>query len=183
MSRKLIWDHCLPCKVSIFMWKMLNKYLSFPKALHKFGFQLPSKCFFCSSEETSDHVLSDCRFAATIWGFFSHALKLPGFSSNGILMQLQHWWSNTSLSSARGLFLIILPSIICLEIWKVQNHLFYNGSNTCHMQVCRHIQLSVLSISQVFPFVQATSEDLTLVNLGLVSRLSIPKPKVPISIL
>ena len=116
MSRKLIWDRRLPCKVSIFMWKLFNEYLPFPETLRKTGFQLPSKCFFCPSKETRNHVLSDCRFASAIWGFYSHALNLPGFSSNGILMRLQHWWSNASLNSVKGLLLIILSSVICREI-------------------------------------------------------------------
>ena len=175
-SRRLIWDRRLPCKVTTFMWQLLNDYLPFPEALCKLGFHIPSKCLFCPSEETKDHVLSDCPFASAIWRFFSQAFQLPGFSSMGVQMRLQHWWSNASFTSARGLMLMILPSIICWEIWKVRNHLFHQGGTACHVHVCRQIQLSVLSISQAFPFVQATSEDSSLVTLGLVSRLSQSKP-------
>lgn len=44
-SRKLIWDKRLPCKILIFMWKMLNEFLPFPDILNLLGFQLPPKWF------------------------------------------------------------------------------------------------------------------------------------------
>ena len=130
-----------------------------------------------------DHVIADCWFASAIWGFFAHALGLSRFSSKGILMRLQYWWSSASFNSAKGSVLILLPSLICWEVWKVRCRMFHNGGNACPSQVCRQIQLNALSISHVFPFEQATLEDLRLMSLGLVSRLSRSKPKVPVSIL
>ncbi|XP_027109354.1 uncharacterized protein [Coffea arabica] len=37
-SRKCVWSCRIPCKIAIFMWKLLKHYLPFPKALHRFGF-------------------------------------------------------------------------------------------------------------------------------------------------
>ena len=37
-SRKCVWSCRIPCKIAIFMWKLLKHYLPFPKALHGFGF-------------------------------------------------------------------------------------------------------------------------------------------------
>ena len=158
-SRKLIWDHRVPCKISIFMWKMLNKYLPFPEVLNKFGFQLPLKSQFCQIEETQNCSLSDCPFAMTVWDLYSRVLQLRVSSSSSMLYRLQHWWYYRSFHSARGELLTVLPSIISWELWKARNHSFYEGGYINSMQVCRNVQMSILSISQAIPFVQVTRED------------------------
>nr|XP_027088624.1 uncharacterized protein LOC113709975 [Coffea arabica] len=69
-SRKCVWNASAPCKIAVFMWKLLNRYLPFPDALQRFGLQLPSKCSFCLNGESQDHVFSECVLASQVWSFF-----------------------------------------------------------------------------------------------------------------
>ena len=56
VSRKMIWSLCMPSKVSVFMWRLLNSALPFSDVLVSQGFNLPSKCPFCELS----HYFSYC---------------------------------------------------------------------------------------------------------------------------
>lgn len=51
---------------------------------------------------------------------------------------------------------IILPSITCWELWKSRNLFINEGIHINPMKVCWIVQMSILSISQAFPFIQMT---------------------------
>ncbi|XP_027167252.1 uncharacterized protein LOC113767379 [Coffea eugenioides] len=171
-SRRCIWDCWLPCKISIFMWKLLNNYLPFPEALRRFGFQLPSKCQFCPTRESQDHVLSDCSLATEVWNFFSRVLRIPIQPSNGVVCRLQQWWLYKSQSTARGELCRVLASIISWGLWKARNVAMYEGVRLTPTQVCRNIQALLLSISQSHPFVQMAHNDRELVQSGLLLSMT-----------
>ncbi|CDP11300.1 unnamed protein product [Coffea canephora] len=66
-SRRSVWSGRVPCKIAVFMWKLLNKFLPFPDALQRFGLHLPSKCSFCLNGESQEHIFSGCFLASEVW--------------------------------------------------------------------------------------------------------------------
>ncbi|KAL3529849.1 hypothetical protein ACH5RR_009171 [Cinchona calisaya] len=68
-SRRMIWSHKLPKKVSIFMWKLLNNALPLDDKLQTIRFSLASKYQFCTSEETFEHLFKDCSLVNEVWIF------------------------------------------------------------------------------------------------------------------
>ena len=63
----LIWNSCIPPKVSVFTWEVLWGKVLTTDQLKKRGFQHASKCLLCKEdEETIDHLLLNCP---SVWGF------------------------------------------------------------------------------------------------------------------
>ena len=76
ISIGLIWNSCIPPKVSVFTWEVWwGKVLTMDQ-LKKRGFQLTSRCPLCKEdEETIDHLL---LHYPSIWGFWAIILSVPG---------------------------------------------------------------------------------------------------------
>ncbi|PKU69901.1 hypothetical protein MA16_Dca011920 [Dendrobium catenatum] len=52
-----IWHKSIPATVSIFVWRVLHKFIPMDDNLIKKGFSLTSKCQCCFHTETMHHVL------------------------------------------------------------------------------------------------------------------------------
>ena len=64
----LIWNNCIPPKVSVFTWEVWWSKVLTMDHLKKRGFQLISGCPLCKeNEETIDHLLFYCP---SVWGFW-----------------------------------------------------------------------------------------------------------------
>ncbi|KAL3500289.1 hypothetical protein ACH5RR_039382 [Cinchona calisaya] len=70
ISRKMIWNRRIPLKLSIFIWRMLNKALPMDGQLKRMGIPIDSRCAFCNSEESYQHFFMDCSLAMEVWGHF-----------------------------------------------------------------------------------------------------------------
>ena len=70
----LIWNNCVPPKVSVFTWEVRwGKVLTMDQ-LKKRGFQLASRCPMCKEdEENIDHLLLHCPL---VWGFWAALISL-----------------------------------------------------------------------------------------------------------
>lgn len=178
-TRKCVWGSRVPCKIAVFMWKLLNNYLPFPDALQRLGFQLPTKCQFCLGGESQDHVMSECTLATEVWNFFSKALSVPTMGPTGILGRLQQWWLLQPPGTARGMVCRVLPSLICWGLWKARNMAMYEGAVASPAQVCREVKSLLLNISQVYPFVQVARDDGELAHLGFLLRTELKKFVLP----
>nr|XP_027060692.1 uncharacterized protein LOC113687227 [Coffea arabica] len=154
-SRKCVWSGSAPCKIAVFMWKLLNRYLPFPEALQRFGLHLPSKCPFCLNGESQDHVLSECVLAS------------------------QQWWLCHPPGSARGTICKVLPSLICWGLWKARNMAVFEGVVLTPPQVCWNVQTLLHHLSQIRPFSRVTRDDGELVHSGLFLRLTSLKRVAP----
>ena len=66
--RKYLWKLKIPLKIKVFMWFLHNKVLLTKDNLAKRRWQGCTKCSFCGSEETIEHLFISCPFAKIIWG-------------------------------------------------------------------------------------------------------------------
>ena len=72
----LIWNNCVPPKVSVFIWEVWTGKVLTMYQLEKRGFQLASRCPLCKEdEENIDHLLLHCPL---VWGFWAALISLQG---------------------------------------------------------------------------------------------------------
>ena len=135
-----IWGPSLPLKVSFFMLRLLRRRLPLDEILCMMGFQLPSKCFYCSAaaEETTEHVFFTGRIALEVWGFFNAICGVTPKPQN-LRACLLSWWL-LGASSVGGRFVRArLPSWICRNIWKARNSAVFYGAKIRSQEVCQAI--------------------------------------------
>ncbi|XP_071900997.1 uncharacterized protein [Coffea arabica] len=176
ISRRYIWSSHILLRISIYMWRLLNQAISLADVLEGFGFNMPSKCSFCSSCEIVDHLFSQCPLVDDVWNFFEHLLDILSVHYLDVLTLIQGYWARASTSSATGHLLSILTSIVCWEIWKARNLQFFDGVVLFAFQVCRRILAEVHAISIAIPFTHRMATDTRLFSVGVIPFL---KPRVP----
>ena len=64
---KYLWKLKIPLKIKVFMWFLKNKVVLTKDNLAKRRWQGCTKCSFCGSEETVEHLFIACPFAKIIW--------------------------------------------------------------------------------------------------------------------
>jgi hypothetical protein len=65
---KRIWQLCVPPKVRVFWWRVVNEFLPAKGILHRRHIEPIPNCDVCGSEEESiRHVLLDCTIARRFW--------------------------------------------------------------------------------------------------------------------
>jgi hypothetical protein len=62
-----IWKLKLPPKINVFLWYLYKGVILTKDNLARRHWQGDRKCCFCSSEESIQHLLSDCHFAKFVW--------------------------------------------------------------------------------------------------------------------
>lgn len=65
-THELWWKLPIPSKIRVFMWLVANKRILTKKALTKKGLIGSTKCHFCSSVDTVNHLFVNCRLAKRI---------------------------------------------------------------------------------------------------------------------
>jgi hypothetical protein len=67
ISWKRIWRLCVPPKVRVFWWRVINAFLP-AKGVHKRHIEPVPNCDVCGAEDESiKHVLMDCTVARCFW--------------------------------------------------------------------------------------------------------------------
>ena len=126
ISRKLIWDKQIPLKISIFMWRLLNLTLPFPKILRPFGFYLPSKCPFCESGDSISHGFVGCQVAAWVWKKMERVLGICTLPADDVAIKLQSWWSHSFGHSLKAEIAQIVP-LYMLEAMESKKQGYFQG--------------------------------------------------------
>ncbi|RVW18245.1 hypothetical protein CK203_109317 [Vitis vinifera] len=68
----------------------------------------------------SANHLFEGEFTNRNWTHYYQNMGIP-ISGDGISTKLQSWWTQASPDNAMGIIKLILPCILCWEIWKEQN--------------------------------------------------------------
>src|SRR6266498_358152 len=76
-SRKYLWKLKIPLTIKIFMWFLHKKVLLTKDDLAKRKWMGSTKCCFCDSEETIEHLFLFCPFAKMIWRIVYLTFALP----------------------------------------------------------------------------------------------------------
>ena len=128
VSRRYIWSSRIPLRISIFMWRLLNQAIPLADVLEGLGFNIPSKCPFCSSCEIVDHLFSQCPLPKDVWNFFERLMDISSVRHLDVLTHLQGFWVRVATFSTTGCLLGVLPSIVCWEMWKTRNLYFFEDT-------------------------------------------------------
>ncbi|CAI9111893.1 OLC1v1012229C1 [Oldenlandia corymbosa var. corymbosa] len=124
-----IWDKRLQLKISIFMWRLHNKLLPFADVLMKTGLNIPSVCSLCRNHvESIRHNFFECSYAKHIWRHFG---AIMGFANNEILDfddLSSIWWTRRQSSKLTWKLQILLPSLICWQLWKCRDKAIFEST-------------------------------------------------------
>lgn len=127
---KFIWNSAIPPKISVFMWRALNKALPVDVMIQRKNISLASKCCCCSKPdiETIEHLFIFSETAIQVWNYYSKSLGFyfhPLPFSNAINL----WMSHADWNSQYGSVIAILGNVIPWSLWNMRNQVrFGKGS-------------------------------------------------------
>ncbi|KAL3498318.1 hypothetical protein ACH5RR_041050 [Cinchona calisaya] len=150
-SRAYIWNAQIPLKVSIFLWKLLNRFLPFTDVLVELGFHQPSKCWSCNTFDDLDQTFLYSGVARHIWREFESMLGIPDFATLSIHQKFQVWWLHSTKLGVDQLC-SILPTYICRHLWIAQNTAIHDNIFFSMNTILSRIRYSLIQCSLVRPF-------------------------------
>jgi hypothetical protein len=75
--KKYLWKIKVPLKIRIFIWFLYRKVILTKDNLTKRGWTGCTKCVFCGTQETSDHLFLSCSFARLVWRVVHFTYNIP----------------------------------------------------------------------------------------------------------
>jgi hypothetical protein len=75
--KKYLWKIKVPLKIRIFMWFIYKKVILTKDNLAKRRWTGCSKCVFCGSKETIDHLFISCHFSCLVWRVVHFTFNIP----------------------------------------------------------------------------------------------------------
>ena len=142
-----VWRSGIPLKLSILLWRILNGLLPFDDVLRRMGFQMASKCPFCSSEDSVSHAFYECSLARETWeflgniyGFKSRACDLRGF--------LYTIWNHKDPSAG---IMSLLPALVCWSLWKARTSFLYGHQQTSSRSVVASSMSLLADVTRIKP--------------------------------
>ena len=97
--RKYLWKLKIPLKIKIFMWFLQNKVLLTKDNLVKRNWVGCTKCCFCGSQETIEHLFISCPFARLLWRIVNFAFDLQ--PPTNITSMFGNWLNGIDRKSTR----------------------------------------------------------------------------------
>ena len=145
ISVGLIWNSCIPPKVSVFTREVWwGKVLTMDQ-LKKRGFQLTSRCPLCKEdEETIDHFLFHCP---SVWGFWVAILSLLGvvWACPLLFKELMVAWATFPIKKkARNTWNAALPCLLW-AIWKERNRVVFDNNSFSPIRLKHYFITSLTS--------------------------------------
>jgi hypothetical protein len=119
---KYLWKLKLPFKIKIFMWFLRGKVLLTKDNLIKRKWKGCSKCCFCDSEETVQHLFISCPFVRIIWRmiYFTYSLSPP----INIINMFGNWLNGIPETDKTRIRIGVLA--LCWSIWIYRNNIIFN---------------------------------------------------------
>jgi hypothetical protein len=142
---RTVWSHKSIPKIDMFFWTMAHKSILTSENLRRRGWQGPSRCPLCTSEEeTTDHLLLNCPFAKEVWEnvVMLGPDKLTRPTSTSDLLST---WALCSPFSLRKKDLLKaswmwLPKFVMWKIWLERNNRIFNEKSCNSFQVTLKIK-------------------------------------------
>jgi hypothetical protein len=123
--KTIIWKLKIPNKIKIFLW-YLHKGVTLTKDnLSKRKWKGSTKCCFCNSKETIQHLFFDCRLARSIWGAIHMAFGIA--APSGVEHLLGDWLANWNVKHKRQI--LVGVTALCWSIWLCRNDVEFNRKN------------------------------------------------------
>ncbi|XP_019197383.1 PREDICTED: uncharacterized protein LOC109191252 [Ipomoea nil] len=174
LSSSSIWGRQIPFKVSVFMWKLLKRFLPFLDVVERFGFCLPSMCpFYTAASASLEHCLVSCTAVQEVWIHFGRLSGLFG-NLDSVRATCHSWWLLASPGSAVGSITCFLPCLILWFLWVEYNNCIYNGSAFSPEGVIKRVKRESYFVSLAFPR-YASILGVVLLSDGLVARFAVQR--------
>ena len=119
---KMLWNICLPPKVSFFAWEAWWRKVFTLMHLKKRGFHMASKCPWCGK---ADEELNHCP---SVWSLWEDLISITGLPWACPFL-LKHLFLSWSMLPSRKRIRKIWRSLLCLiwAIWKERNHIVFDN--------------------------------------------------------
>jgi hypothetical protein len=124
--KKYLWKLKVPLKIRIFMWFLNRKVLLTKDNLAKRKWTGCTKCVFCDSKESIEHLFIRCPFASLLWRVIYFTFNIPAPTN---IKNLFGKWLN-------GIDKIVKEQIrigVCAllwAIWNCRNDIVFNGAGS-----------------------------------------------------
>jgi hypothetical protein len=119
---KYLWKKKIPLKIKIFLWFLNNKVLIRKDNLAKRNWNGCTKCCFCDSLETVEHLFISCPFARIIWRmvYFTFNISPPTNVTN----MFDNWLNGVDKNDKARIRIGV--SALCWSIWNCRNDIVFN---------------------------------------------------------
>lgn len=163
-----IWSPWLPSKISIHLWKIINKCLPLDCNIQKIGIPICSKCCCCKTPQTENynHLFIFGDWASYIWTYFrSKGLQIEENSATSMILNNL---CSTQKKSMFGLFGLAAVGVSMWEIWCARNSDKYDDSKTSCQGLLHKIRYKVKEICQISSLPEANQEHIRILDaLGI----------------
>jgi mannosylglycoprotein endo-beta-mannosidase len=116
------WKAKVPCKIKIFIWYLCKGVTLTKDNLAKRKWKGDTKCCFCSSIESIQHLFFDCHMARSVWGVVHVTF---GISPPLSFDHLCGSWLDNWTGKSRKLILIGIAALLW-SIWLSRNEVVFN---------------------------------------------------------
>ena len=138
--RKYVWKLKVPLKIKIFMWFLSRKVLLTKDNLVKRNWIGCTRCVFCSSQETINHLFISCPFAKAVWRVvhFTFSIVPPANVTN-----MFGNWLNGIDKKTKARIRIGVCAIVW-AIWNCRNDVIFN-----HVAIPNFLQVIYRALSSI----------------------------------
>ncbi|TVU47444.1 hypothetical protein EJB05_07047, partial [Eragrostis curvula] len=168
LSHKHIWKAKIPQKIKIFMWLIENDAILTKDNMVKRKWQGDPTCYFCSQEETLDHLLFGCCISKVVWGIIAICLNTTSRPAN--MTQFWHW-IKVVLPGGEKYYTEGLAAT-CWAIWKARNRACFDKKLIKHpcdiiFHMCSFLRLYPAEMGEVL---KAGAATMMQTAIGIMNR-------------
>jgi hypothetical protein len=129
--RTYLWKLKIPLKIKIFMWFLNNKVVLTKDNLAKQNWHGCTKCCFCDSDETVEHLFISCPSARIVWRMIYFT-----YTPTNITTMFSNWLNGVDKTDKARIRIGV--SALCWSIWTCRNNFVFNKHvGTNFLQVIR----------------------------------------------
>ena len=126
---KNLWKLKIPCKICLFLWKLLHNGLPTRMELNRRQIIVNTKCVMCEQEEeTLDHLFLKCPFARALW------FATPRNFHSDTIPSIQQWLISILEKHKAGKEqednVLTDISATLWAIWTYRNKVMFENENT-----------------------------------------------------
>lgn len=113
-----IWKSRIPSKLKVFLWLACQDKLKKGVALKKKKWKGEEKCLLCKVDETTDHILFQCKMASYVWTCIKEVAGMGKYPNFNEWFFFINWLPEGRHSYNVGLFYL---ACITWGLWKERN--------------------------------------------------------------
>jgi hypothetical protein len=146
--RKYLWRLKIPLKIKFFMWFRNSKVLLTKDNLAKRNWHGCTKCCFCDSMESVEHLFLYCPFARIVWRMMYFTYNIP--PPTNITNMFGNWLNGVDRNDKARIRIGV--SALCWSIWNCRNTIVFDKQKgTNFLQVIRLAAHWIQSWSLLLP--------------------------------